>query len=745
MTAGYLNNPRATKDAFAGGWFHTGDQGWLDETGYLTLTGRLKELINRGGEKISPLEIDAALLSHPKLAEAVAFGMPDEKYGEVVHAAVVLKDGNTTGVSEDELKNHCKSKLAPFKIPIKFHFLTKMPKTPTGKIQRRMVRAHVQEQGGSADRGNSTAAAKVQGSGARQGFDVVAECLSHLGVDHMLGIVGIPVTQLASSAQANGIRFVGFRNEQSAGYAASCMGFLTGKPAALLTVSGPGFVHGLVGLMNATENCWPLLMISGSVERSAVGKGGFQELDQCQAARSHAKAVFQIKKLSQVPAILSSAVHESLSGRPGGVYVDLPADVLFASAAEAFSIGNIKQISQDVFRATADESKVAKAASLLSKARKPLVIVGKGAAYSRSEREIRHFVQMTGIPVLPSPMGKGLLPDSHALCVGPARSKAMRESDVVLVLGTRLNWQWHFGEPPKWSSSAKFIIVDTLEPKKRSKHCVARSALNLDGDAKTVLSQLTRALYRRTYSSERIDKWVGALMREKETKQAALQKTMDEAESAPMGFHQIFGIISRALDDLRSDKIDPTIVNEGANTMDVGRQCLEINTPRTRLDAGTLGTMGVGLGSAIASALADPKRPVLAVLGDSAFGFSAMECEVIARYNLPVVLVVLNNGGVYGGDRRKEGLRERASAGLRQVGFDSDPPPTAFVPDAKYELVMKAFHGQGKAASLPDQLFGQLTEGLRGGGPVLINVVVDPQSGVESARMIGMNQNRSKL
>ena len=746
VTPGYLNNPKATKEAFAGGWFHTGDQGWLDERGYLTLTGRLKELINRGGEKIAPLEIDSALISHDALAEAVAFGMPDEKYGEVVHAAVVLKEGCGV-VTEAELKAHCKSRLAEFKIPIRMHFLSKMPKTATGKVQRRMVRAFIldQDKGAVVD-SRQVSSSQGKGGSHLKGFDVVAKCLSSLGVKHMFGIVGIPVTQLATSAQCQGIRFVGFRNEQAAGYAASSIGFLTGHPAALLTVSGPGVVHGLAGLSNATANCWPMLMISGSVERKFVGKGGFQELDQCAAAKPHCKAVFQIRKLSQAGKILSSALHEAMSGRPGGVYVDIPADILFSQVSERADeaiLRDIKHISQDIFRFTADESLVLKAANMLSKAKNPLVLVGKGAAYSRTEVELQNFVRFTGIPVLPSAMGKGLIPDSHNLCVGSVRSKAMKESDVILVVGTRLNWQWEFGESPKWSSHATFIVIDTLEPSKRSKHDIG--ALYLHGDAKTVIPQLNNALYRKGYSQRRIEKWTRSLLKEKDLKEQGLQSKLS-VRNHPMDFHTVFGVLSNVLHDFMSDNgVTPIVVNEGANTMDVGRVALQIEEPRSRLDAGTWGTMGVGLGYAIAAALVDPDRPVLAIQGDSAFGFSGMECEVIARYNLRVIVVVLNNGGIYGGDRRDDNVKREASSSLKKIGVSHEPAPTAFQKDCQYELIMKAFGGTGITVDKPEHFETEITRALEEAKPALINVVVDEFSGVESARMNRMNKLTSKL
>lgn len=310
VTAGYKDNPKANEEAFAGGWFHTGDQGRLDEEGYLTLTGRIKELINRGGEKISPIEVDGALLAHPSVAEAVSFAAPDEKYGEVVAAAVVLTEEGKkqAGGIEEDIKAFVGKRLSAFKVPTQVFVTDSLPKGPTGKISRRfMVDAFINKAGGEAQGAAPSAPAIDFAQQPNDGYFLIARALARLGVKHMYGVIGIPVTQLASAAQACGIRFISCRNEQAAGYAAAAAGFLTGTPGVLLTVSGPGVVHGLAGLSNAQANCWPVVLISGSCEQGEVGKGAFQELDQLAAVAEHVKWAGQAARLEDIPGVIASA------------------------------------------------------------------------------------------------------------------------------------------------------------------------------------------------------------------------------------------------------------------------------------------------------------------------------------------------------------------------------------------------------------------------------------------------------
>ncbi|KAK9828489.1 hypothetical protein WJX72_000277 [[Myrmecia] bisecta] len=747
VTKGYLNNPDANKEAFAGGWFHTGDQGFLDEDGFLTLTGRLKELINRGGEKISPIEVDGALLSHPAVAEAVAFGAPDEKFGEVVAAAVVLtsKPANAEAIIAD-IRKHAGVKLAKFKVPEKIFITDKLPKTATGKIQRRMMVGHFLGQdkkdksgSGPAPQQHSTSA---NTAAASNGYSVAAEALAALGIKHIYGVIGIPVTELASSAQAAGIRYVGFRNEQAAGYAAAASGYLTGVPGVLLTVSGPGAVHGIAGLSHASVNCWPMVMISGSAEQGEVGKGAFQELDQVAAVRQFCKYAGRATSIRDIPAIITAAVKAATSGRPGAAYVDLPSDVLMASVSGSqrapprqVPLGG-QAAGPSLQREHADRQTVAQAAQMLAGAARPLLVIGKGAAYAQADAHLRQLVDTAGLPFLATAMGRGVVPDSHPLNVNAARSLALAQADVALVFGARLNWQLHFGEPPKWNARVKFVLVDAAATERD----IQKAALVLKGDAGAVACQLQEAFSQQGVHGPA--SWTQQLQQKAAASKAKLEQRL-ESDTFPLDYNTSMRVIRDAISAVTPA---PVVVAEGANTMDSARVILEpVNEGRLRLDAGTWGTMGVGLGYAIAAANVRPDRLVVAVEGDSAFGFSGMECETIARYQLPIVVIIFNNNGIYGGDRREDRLRQAAARGAQAGGFSQDPIPTAFVADSRYELIMEAFGGESFSVNSSSQLASACRIAFAARRPALINITIDPMAGVESGNVHAFNAPKANL
>lgn len=455
---------------------------------------------------------------------------------------------------------------------------------------------------------------------------VAAKALARFGADRMFGVVGIPVTSLANRAVSLGVRFIAFHNEQSAGYAASAYGYLTGRPGVLLTVSGPGCVHGLAGMSNAMANAWPLVMISGSCDQKDLGRGDFQELDQIEAVKPFSKLSVKAKHIREIPDCVFRVMDRAISGRPGACYLDLPSDVLHQTIEESDADNLLAAVAES--RAAKREvvigvsnSDIEKAVLLLRNAERPLIVCGKGAAFARAEDALKDLVEKTGIPFLPTPMGKGLLPDTHELAATAARSLAIGKCDVCLVVGARLNWLLHFGEPPKWSGDVKFILVDISgeEIELRKPH------LGLVGDAKRVLELINKEIKDDPFCFSKSHPWVEAIS--KKTKENVLRMEAQLAKDVvPFNFFTPMRIIRDAILGVGSPA--PVLVSEGANTMDIGRAVLVQTEPRTRLDAGTWGTMGVGLGYCIAAAVACPDRLVVAVEGDSGFGFSAMEVEV---------------------------------------------------------------------------------------------------------------------
>ncbi|XP_062003149.1 2-hydroxyacyl-CoA lyase [Rosa rugosa] len=558
------------------------------------------------------------------------------------------------------------------------------------------------------------------------GNQLIAKSLARFGVDRMFGVVGIPVTSLANRAVSLGVRFLAFHNEQSAGYAASAYGYLTGRPGVLLTVSGPGCVHGLAGLSNAMANGWPMVMISGSCDQKDFGRGDFQELDQIAAVKPFSKFAVKAKDINEIPECVLQALAHAGSGRPGGCYLDFPSDVLHQTISDSEAEGllagaaeRFRKLSEEVVF-NVQNSQIEEAASLLRHAERPLIVFGKGAAFARAESALTKLVETTGIPFLPTPMGKGLLPDTHDLAATAARSLAIGKCDVALVVGARLNWLLHFGEPPKWSKDVKFILVDVWQEEIE----LRKPHLGLVGDAKLVLEKLNKQIKDDPFCLGRSHPWVEAISCK--AKENVLKMEAQLAKQVvPFNFLTPMKIIRDAILGLGSPA--PILVSEGANTMDVGRAVLVQTEPRTRLDAGTWGTMGVGLGYCIAAAVASPDRLVVAVEGDSGFGFSAMEVETLVRYQLPVVVIVFNNGGVYGGDRR--------SPDEINGPYKDDPAPTSFVPSAAYHTLIEAFGGKGYLAGTPEELKSALAESFAARKPAVINVIIDPYAGSESGRL----------
>ncbi|XP_038125347.1 2-hydroxyacyl-CoA lyase 1 [Cyprinodon tularosa] len=548
------------------------------------------------------------------------------------------------------------------------------------------------------------------------GAQLIAESLKTQKVEFMFGIVGVPVIEVAMAAQAAGVKYVGMRNEQAACYAASAVGYITGRPGACLVVSGPGLIHALGGMANANMNCWPVIVIGGSSDRSQETTGAFQEFPQVEACRLYSKLSARPSSLEAIPSVIEKAVRTSIYGRPGAVYVDIAGDMVNAKI-ERNKVREVPCCPPPPVSSAAGDA-IEKAVSVLKAAKTPLVIIGKGAAYSRAEDVLRLFVEETGLPFLPTPMGKGVLPDDHPNCAAAARSRALLHADVVLLLGARLNWMLHFGLPPRFNPHVKVIQVD-LCAEEMGNNVTPRVALL--GDIGAVVAQLLTCVRNDGWRYPSNSEWWGTL-REKIAANAKISKALALKGTLPMNYYTVFHHISQLLPH------DCIIVSEGANTMDIGRTMLNNYLPRHRLDAGTFGTMGVGLGFAIAAAAVEgtkikPQR-VVCVEGDSAFGFSGMEVETMCRYNLPVIVIVVNNNGIYSG-LDPETWKEMSKMG----NLTSVAPPVALLPEARYDEVMTAFGGRGFLVRTPEELQDALQLSLDDWErPCLLNVLIDPSS-----------------
>jgi len=564
------------------------------------------------------------------------------------------------------------------------------------------------------------------------GAVLIARALNELGVKVIFGLVRIPVVQIAEEAIALGIRFIAFRNEQSASYAATAYGYLTGKPGVCLVVGGPGVLHAMAGIGNSSANAFPLLILAGSSETHLVTKGAFQEMDAISLLTPHTKIAIRAT-LDSIPQSITNAYRTAWYGRGGVGFVDLPADVIQGEGDE-----ELTGIVPTPPRAAADLQRIDFIARLLKSAKAPLVVVGKGSAYAQAETAIREFIAQTKIPFLPTPMGKGVLPDSHSSNTASARSTALKGADVVLILGARLNWILHFGEEPKWSSAVKIIQVDiSAEELGKNNNDPALSIL---GDINVVVTQLSLALENWQYDVS--SPYVKALQTSTAKNEAAAASAA-QVDKIPMTYARTFDVIKDTLHRLSSPEHGGIVyVSEGANTMDISRSVFPVEHPRLRLDAGTYATMGVGLGYAIAAHCAynfsypeaasgpsSSQKKVVCLEGDSAFGFSLAEVETMARYGMDILIYVINNSGVYHGDSEDSDawlkLQQSTINGNIKDGLRS----SSLGWEVGYEKIAEMCGGKGFLVRTPEELAKATEEGFKAHVPVIVNVIIEASKG----------------
>jgi oxalyl-CoA decarboxylase len=462
-----------------------------------------------------------------------------------------------------------------------------------------------------------------------------------------------------------------------------------------------------------------MILISGSSEREIVDlqQGDYEEMDQLAVARPHCKAAFRVLHAEDIGVGVARAIRSAVSGRPGGVYLDLPAKLLGQAMDAAAGAKTLIKVVDAAPRQIPAPDSVTRALDLLKGAKRPLIILGKGAAYAQADADIRAFVEKSGIPYLPMSMAKGLLPDTHPQSAGAARSLVLKEADVVMLIGARLNWLLSHGKGKTWGErgTQTFIQVDIAPTEMDSNVAIAAPVV---GDIGSCVSAMLKGMGA-SWPVAPVA-WTG-MIREKCSSNVAKMAPRLQNNNVPMDFHGALGALKKII----KERPDAILVNEGANTLDFARSIIDMYQPRKRLDVGTWGVMGIGMGYAIAAAV-ETGKPVLAVEGDSAFGFSGMEIETICRYNLPICVVVFNNNGIY------RGTDTNPSGG-------ADVATTVFVKNARYDRMMEAFGGVGVQATSPDELARAVNAAMDSGKPTLINAVIDEKAGTESGRIGSLN------
>ena len=550
------------------------------------------------------------------------------------------------------------------------------------------------------------------------GMYILAESLRRLGLMDVYGLVGIPVTEAAYAMQKVGIKYYGFRFEQQAGMAAATHGFLTKKPGVLLTVSSLGFLNGLTATINATVNCYPMIQISGASDPAMVDMdmGTYEQLDQLNAARPYVKAAFRCTYAKDIPVAVARAYRAAVSGRPGGVYIDMTTPAL-GEVMNREDVEKLFYTPVDLYTPTAPNADAVNlAAQTIAAARKPAILIGKGAAQAQAEDLVRQLSDTYKIPYLAMSMAKGVLPDSGPLSALSCRSTIMEQADVVIVIGARINWMLSFGRG-KWNPAVKFVQLD-VEPREIDRNVPV--AVPVVGDMILSLEAILAELPKYKMSAD--PAWVPALQAETAAKNKKFAARLEAAATAsPMNHWTALGAIKPVLEA----NPDVILINEGANTLDDTRDTIDMALPRHRIDCASWSIMGMGIGSTIGAAVATGKS-VVAIEGDSAFGFSGMDFSTICRYNLPCTVVIFNNGGIYNG------------IGVDPSG-DGQPAPTTLDINARYDKFGDAFGATTYYVTTPDELSKALSEAIASKKPCLIDVQLAADSGKESGHIGYLN------
>lgn len=545
-------------------------------------------------------------------------------------------------------------------------------------------------------------AAQVEGS------SLVAQCIQREGIETLFGLAGGPIQDIMGFAPHFEVRPIGVRHEQAATFAAAAYGYVKNQVGVAVLAAGPGVTNGVTGAHVAYDNCLPLVIIGGSGAQRGRGTGTFQETDNVPMFKGITKLSIQVDSIARIPEYMAMAFRKARTGRPGPVYLDMPSDVL-QGAVDAEDVQWVSNYYADA-PPLGNPDQVKRAADLLLQAERPMLIVGKGVRWSEPTLELRQLVETLSMPFLTSPMGRGFIPDDHPLNFGAARSTMMSNTDVVLIVGSRLNWMFGFGR--QFPADVKIIHID-IEPEEIGTNRGVE--VGIIGDAKAVLQQLMAELEGKTSRvAERAatGPWLSAL-REHVEKNAERLAVMLDADAEPIR-------TPRLLREVRDVFPRETIYSvDGQITLGTGRQVLLSYTPASRLNSGSNGCMGVGVPFAIGAKLARPEVPVVSVNGDCAFGFNAMELETAVRCKLPIVFLVNNNSGIVG-----ENLQARMGLPEGYGEYVATYPP-----GIRYDKILDAFGGYTENVTHPGDIRPALErayQATQAGQVACVNVASDP-------------------
>ena len=467
-----------------------------------------------------------------------------------------------------------------------------------------------------------------------RGYTLFGEALAREGVDTGFYIMGGPINDAVKAAVAGGVRMVDTRHEQAAAMAAQAYARVTCKPGLCMGASGPGTINLTLGLANALIDCAPVVAFGGASPVGQYQHGSFQEIDQVAIMRPVTKWAERVYDARRIPEYVNIAFRRAMAGKPGPVYIDLPGDVLYDEVDESEVVWPKAPASAARSRPAADAATLSKVADALAKARRPVIVTGSGILWSQASDQLCAFVDATGIPFYTTPQGRGVVPEDHPHFYAHARSTAFKEADLVLVVGTRLNYVISHARPPRFSETATIVQVDVDADGIGAND---RVDIGIVADAAVVLEQLLDSV-KSSVTPEQFAEWRDQLAAV-ESKRAPKHEESIATDQMPI--HPL-RLCKEVRDFIDRDAI---LVVDGQEILNFGRQTIPTYLPGHRLNSGPFGTMGVGMPFGVGAKAARPDAQVVVLHGDGSFGLNAMELDTAVRHDLPVLVVISLNGG----------------------------------------------------------------------------------------------------
>jgi thiamine pyrophosphate-dependent acetolactate synthase large subunit-like protein len=536
--------------------------------------------------------------------------------------------------------------------------------------------------------------------------DLVGRALKKQGVDTAFFLMGGPMLGAMASCIDQGVRMIDVRHEQAAAFMAQAYARLRARPGVCMAASGPGAINLTTGLANALIDCAPVVALGGASPVGSLGRGAFQEIDQVAIMRPVTKWAERVYDPKRIPELIDVAFRQAMSGKPGPVYLDLPGDVLHMEVEEEAIAWPAPGAPEAVARPAAPPEAIARAVALLQEAERPIVITGSGILYSQASRELQAFVEAAGVPIYTTPQGRGVVPDDHEYSYPRMRSTALREADLVFVVGTRLNYVIGHGRPPRFSPNARLVRID-IDPAEANAGG-ANIALGICADARTALAQLTEALRGRNTPARFAD-WRGRLSKGDKDRIAAGEEKLSNSQTP---VHPL-RLCKEVRDFMDREAI---VVVDGQEILNFGRQSINTFFPGHRLNSGPFGTMGVGLPFGVGAKAAKPDAQVIVLHGDGSFGLNAMELDTAVRHRLPILVVIsLNGGWTADPDGKKPG---------RNLGY------------TRYDRMAEALGCHAEYVESPDGIRPALERAQRAvkeGKVALVNVVTDSKARAQTA------------